>query len=955
MDQHHHHRSGSLKQQNKKHKALGKASVRRSSVAKGKVPGTGDSGADGTTSNAAHKRKLSILKSGKQRRINQQKQLRDEKRAEVIIRKRLLGGSSQGPPLVVGFYPLAENASVQELVTSIQSQADEVIQEQGYEGVAQPTTVNCSKFKTRFTLLECPSVRGVDDHNDTPPLLQALDTVNSVDILVLVMNISDGLDNSIDEYAHEFLSAVKASGTPCVVGAIQGVTTLKNSGKSGQKKANENKKHAVKFFENEFPKGRIKVADTDDIQTTLRTLTTVTPKTVSWRSTRPYVVANGVDYEATGELPVVPPDAAEGKDEDEKLTYRTNRTIAPNTISPPEATHIVKQYLKENDVSALQTGTIKLTGYVRGAPLSAEQYIYLNGLGYYPIKKISQLKHFNASTHGDDEPTPLNVHENKTFQEEELRTVAPEEVTNGEQTWPTEEEERAAEERMKRKPSGAEMNTDYTKAWLTDQDEIDEETRKEEQFKAMADEDADDLDDAMSDGGTSIMTSKKYGRKGGKREEEKEDLEFPDEVDTPTDIPARERFGRYRGLQSFRTSYWDPKESLPRSYSRIFQVQNYSVSSKRAVNEIKEAENALFKLEKDRLQGEQRERATERKAKKSRSGSTSGENDMEVETASVSTSAHTLSNADVDEGLQQKIGESWVPLGRYVMIEVPNVPMILVQRRNKNVPLVATGLLRHEHQTSVVHFNVQRVNTDKYDSPIKSKEELEFHCGFLRFKARPVFGENNLKSDKHKFERFLHANRWTVASAYGPILFGNMPIQVYKRFTDDANPERTRSLLVATGTLLGADPDRIVLKKIVLSGYPVKVNRRAAVVKFMFYSPEDILWFKPIELHTKHGLSGYIKEPVGTHGRMKCTFNGVIKQHDTVLMSLYKRVYPRWGESYRHLVSKDLMEASVGRSIPGGAGVNRGGNKGLVEEQPAPHPLDQFMAQEKNDGDVQLA
>lgn len=103
--------------------------------------------------------------------------------------------------------------------------------------------------------------------------------------------------------------------------------------------------------------------------------------------------------------------------------------------------------------------------------------------------------------------------------------------------------------------------------------------------------------------------------------------------------------------------------------------------------------------------------------------------------------------------------------------------------------------------------------------------------------------------------------------------------------------------LVATGHLLSPDPDRIVLKKIVLSGYPTKVQKKKAVVKYMFFNPEDVRWFKPLDVFTKYGRRGRIKEPLGTHGHMKCVFDAPVQQRDSVCIALYKRAFPKWPES----------------------------------------------------------
>lgn len=92
-----------------------------------------------------------------------------------------------------------------------------------------------------------------------------------------------------------------------------------------------------------------------------------------------------------------------------------------------------------------------------------------------------------------------------------------------------------------------------------------------------------------------------------------------------------------------------------------------------------------------------------------------------------------------------------------------------------------------------------------------------------------------------------------VATLYAPIIFPPSSVLVFREKKDGSQE------LTATGSVLSVNPDRITVKRAVLSGSTFKVHRKSAVVRFMFFNREDIDWFKPVELRTKHGRRGHIR------------------------------------------------------------------------------------------------
>jgi pre-rRNA-processing protein TSR1 len=681
-----------------------------------------------------------------------------------------------------------------------------------------------------------------------------LDVVKVADIIIFAVdaNVSNIID-VVDEFGHLVLSAIRALGCPETMCCIGGLSIPMDLSGAARTQMNDVKKGIIRYLQS-LISNDTKVCDTIDFIQLARYICNLSPKEIGWRNNRSYLVSNEVQAQ---------PDPA-----------------APGKVC------------------------IRIGGYLRGKPMNVNSLAHIVGVGTGRIVDVTVAtgsgpfdKAESRRKSGKISVSPTTLPSNPAVQDPlELEC----QVTDigGEQTWPTEDEmggqdiDDGAGRNRRHVPTTIPAGmSSYQADWYVDEegeyddgndseegeegeegdnehmvdgttkDNTDHDTGKHVKFDGMEEDDDEDETFTMDGSLLNATGTAAIEEKRRLRALAKEDDEFPDEVDTPYDMSARKRFARYRALQSFRTSPWHPKENLPLDYARIYQFENFSGAQKRVLTEGKLAESLQHT---NLLKGKS-------------GGSAKHGDSMSVTDADDS----AVDNSGVVPGTNN----TYVCSDQYVFITIGSLPSEVLTRLQTVGYVTMFSILQHENKLSVVNYNVTRCAT--YADPIKSKDPMIMHTGFRSFLAKPIYSESNINSDKHKLERFFKSDKFTVASVYGPVTFLPCPLLMFKKL------DNGRLVLAATGSLHSVDPDRIILKKIILTGLPMRVRKRYAVVKHLFYDPQDVRWFKPAELYTKRGLRGHIREPVGTHGLLKAQFSAPITQDDTVMLILYKRIYPK--------------------------------------------------------------
>mmetsp|Transcript_97204 Transcript_97204/g.203013 ORF Transcript_97204/g.203013 Transcript_97204/m.203013 type:complete len:787 (+) Transcript_97204:134-2494(+) len=727
----------------------------------------------------------------KQDRLNAMKQMRDNKKEELLLRKRLgadRDDDRSAPPKVVALIPFHTQADTLSLKRQILLACGANAEAVAALPPHQPAAALLPPFAQGGPGNGKPRVLLVDPPRD---LMAVLDVCKCADIVLAVVGPHASLEEpAFDDHGYRLLTALKAQGLPSLIAAVHGGDDA--MAMMSQKKAMDSRKFVTRYIASELgAETKLFHAGTqEEVKSLVRSLGGATPKEISWRSDRGYLMAQEYEYSSA-------------------------------------------------------EGVLCLKGYVRGPGLSCKHLVHLTGHGDYAIQKIVVLPDpcpISANRkEGGDGQTARIVDTLPSMDVLDTARLRPYDPTAAEQTWPTAEE--LGEDAQMMPPPKVPANKrrgGIVPAPNREEGDDDEDAEEDDNMDADSDEgtpsvapsgaaETDDGWDVSSNMTMEVPSAEVVAAERKRRmemlERSKEDMEFPDEVDTPLDIPASQRFARYRGLKSFRTSAWDPYEDLPLEYSRIWEFEAFASTGR------------AFK-------------------------------------AQYAEDCYSFENGGVS---------TW-----YCAIFVAGVPPSVLEQQPRSVPFILSNIFPCEQKVSILHTTLTRHK--EYTEPIKSKQELHIHCGFRRLNARLTFSEPPKKSSsckKYRFMRFFHQETTACASFYAPVVFP--PSRVLAFTETSMGPE-----LVASGAVDGVDPKRLIIKRISLTGYPFRTHKAKGVVRFMFFSPADVRWFKPVELTTKKGLRGHITDSVGTHGYMKCRFSNHIKQDDTVIMNLYKRAYPKW-------------------------------------------------------------
>lgn len=467
----------------------------------------------------------------KLQRKNQSKQQKEHKINETKQIRRLFEGVN-GVEKIVTIIALTPDISpagiASQLINCIKENPDDPDVE--FSGP--------SVFSYQFTRFKSNVKFILPDHTN---LISILDATKVSDFVVFGLSAQQEVEK---EYGEQILRAIVAQGVASVIGVLPNVVSAYPKRNLQQ----DIRQSLHSFFSHFFPaeeKLFALEAESECINC-IRTIAQKFPKSITWRDTRGYLLADSLTWAADSE----------------------------------------------------QGGFVIVEGTVRGVGFNANRLVHIPGHGDFQVQRIEEIQtHRNAME--DEERPGFDADENQ----ETLEELNPEEVEMEDFEDDFEDDDfgvkmegknyfDSGNEQLRRKHKVPKGTSDYQSKWLLD-DVLEGASDVESDVSAAVDDDEqnfdmNDEDDTKSQYNDNelemfvdLSPEEEEEQLRQYREMEKEDREFPDEIELAPEESAKEKLGHYRGIKSLGNCDWDWDEQdseRPSVYSRLLRINNFKAT-----------------------------------------------------------------------------------------------------------------------------------------------------------------------------------------------------------------------------------------------------------------------------------------------------------------------------------------------------------------------------------------
>lgn len=495
----------------------------------------------------------------KRERMNAARQVKENKILETKTARKLFEGTL-GAEKIVTVITLTKDISsldiASRLVNCVKDDDSEALE------LSTPSVTNTrvGRFKTNLKIV-------IPDQTN---FLSILDAAKVSDYVVVGISAQEEVEQ---EYGERILRAVIAQGIASVIGVLPNVV-------AAYPKKNlqlDIRQSLYSYFSHFFPNEEKLFALEYDTECSncVRTICQKFPKSITWRDSRGYVLADSASW--------------------------------AQSESDPTSGHLVVE------------------GTVRGIGFNANRLVHIPGFGDFQVDRIEKLNPRPAKQHG----MQIDSDENNIFipneNQESLETLNPEEIDMSDDGWEEDDAELGArmdgkhyfedgsDDRFGQRKKLPKGTSKYQSRWLLDdvlENASDLESDHEEDIDIDIENTNNDEDMQIEDGQSEyapteagdnqsemfvdLPVEEEHRQLQEFRELAKDDLEFPDELELDPSESGKQRLAAYRGIKSLANCNWDYDEhdlEAPSIWKRLLRISNFKATKNKVCKDaIKDAQ-----------------------------------------------------------------------------------------------------------------------------------------------------------------------------------------------------------------------------------------------------------------------------------------------------------------------------------------------------------------------------